>query len=260
MQPCDSTNHIERGRTTLRNSQEDRAYLVRRTELSPTCFLLHLHTNTGNGIRAGETLKIRIPSDGQEERSSYFTVLSSSPGGEVAILTRATGRGGAADALSLHMKVGAEAWTSQPFPSVIDQFRNLRGSVLCLVAGSGISMVGGVAEHSLTADADIVFFGKQEDCAAIPAMVIHHVYQGSAPRGPRGIHSWNSTVQGRPTAADIEQMIRREQYSSVIVCGPAAFCEFIWSTCGELGISRQHEDQRWGIAAVRDPNLLPLRQ
>lgn len=243
----------------MRNSQENRAYLVRRTELSPTCFLLHLRINTGNEIRAGEALKIRILSDGQEERSSYFTVLSSRTGGEITILTRVTRRGGVADALSLQMEVGAEAWTSQPFPSVIDHFRNLRGSVLCLVAGSGISMVGGVAEHSLTADTDIVFFGKQEDCAAIPATVIHHVYHGSAPRGPRSFHSWNSTVQGRPIAADIEQMIRRQQYSTVIVCGPDAFCDFIWSACGELGINRQHEDQRWGIAAVLDPNLLQLR-
>ncbi len=201
-------------------------------------------------------MRIRMSEHGHEERSSYFTVLSSRPGGEISILTRVNRRGGVADALALRSEVGDAAWISQPFPSIIDRFRNLSGSVLRLVAGLGISMIGGVAEHSLTVDADIVFFGKQEDCAAIPTTAIHHAYQRSAARGPRSFYLWNSTVQGRPIPVDIEQMIRRHRYSAVIVCGPDGFCDFIWSACGELGISRQHEEQKWGIAAVLDENLL----
>lgn len=239
------------------------ATIIRREKLTSSCHIIRIRPQGDlTNLVAGQAINLSLQPPREIRRVSSFTVLSTHPHNEISLLIRSAGTGGVSDSLISELEPSAPIWLGDSIPTVKLPSPVADGEILCLVAGSGISILGGLAETHALSNADIVFVGKAEDCAVIPEAVIQYLVSEVPSSTPRVWTTWNSTSQGRPTEVDITRLIGRQDcYAAVVVCGPDGFCRLVQETCSNVGI----DDDRlviesFGTVATPkgDPNTSPV--
>lgn len=217
------------------------AKVIRCHPLTSSCLIVRVKPREClTNLVAGQTMNIALQAPGEGRRVSSFTILSAQPCGEFSLLVRATGGGGVSDGLRSSSDMNDLIWVSDSIPTV--SLPRSRGGkpILCLVAGSGASILGGLAENQSLSDAEVVFVGRAEDCVAIPDAVDQHLVESDRNAAPRRWTIWNSTDRGRPQEADIKRLIGDERrYSAIVACGPEGFCELVRHVGADLGIDSQ---------------------
>ena len=221
------------------------ATIIRRERLTSSCHIIRIRPQGAlTNLVAGQTVNLSLQPPLGVRRVSSFTVLSTHSHGEISLLIRSTGTGGVSDGLISTLEPSDTMWMGDSSPTMALPSGVADSEVLCLVAGSGVSILGGLAETHLLNNADIVFVGREEDCAALPEALTRHLVGEIPSSAPRSWTTWNSTGQGRPTEADIACLIgSQDRYAAVVVCGPDGFCRLVRETCSNMGI----DDERLAI-------------
>lgn len=221
------------------------ATIIRRERLTSSCHIIRIRPQGAlTNLVAGQTVNLSLQPPLGVRRVSSFTVLSTHSHGEISLLIRSTGTGGVSDGLISTLEPSDTMWMGDSIPTMTLPPVVADSEILCLVAGSGISILGGLAENHTLSNADIVFVGREEDCAAIPQALTQHLVSEIPSNTPRSWTTWNSTSQGRPTEADITRLIgSQDHYAAVVVCGPDGFCRLVKETCSNMGI----DDERLAV-------------
>lgn len=215
------------------------ATISRREQLNPSCYILWIRPrDTLVNLVAGQAVNVSLQPPLEIRRVSSFTVFSTRPDGSFSLLIRSTGTGGISENLVSTIKPTDAIWVSDSVPTVTLPSPSDGSTILCLVAGSGVSILGGLAKNHSLKNADIVFVGREEDSVAIPEGVIRHLAEEMPGCTARTWTIWNSSEQGRPAETDIKRLIEsRDRYATVVVCGPDGFCQLVQDSCIGMGIA-----------------------
>lgn len=214
------------------------ARVVSSVQLASSCLIVRVKPDERlANLVAGQAINISLkePLDGR--RVSAFTVLSVHARGEFSLLIRPTGTGGVSDGLEALGESSETIWVSESIPTVTLPGPLGEKPILCLVAGSGASILGGLSANRSLSDADIVFVGRADDCATIPDALTTYLAEHDSRTTPRTWTNWNSTEKGRPQAVDVAGLVGDEsRYAAVVACGREGFCELVRDVCVGMGI------------------------
>lgn len=223
------------------------ATITWRETLTPSCHIIRIRPqSTLINLITGQAVNMSLLPPNESRRVSSFTVLSTHPGGEFSLLVRLTGAGGVSDGLMSATDLGETIWVSDSVPTVRLPSPVEDETILCLVAGSGASILGGLVENHSLKGADVVFVGREDDVHAIPAALARHLSGKGFSFAPRTWTTWNSTERGRPGGKDIEALVgTKSRYAAIVACGPDGFCQLVQNTCMKMGF----DDGRLAIEA-----------
>lgn len=216
------------------------AHIIRGEQLTSSCQIIRIRPRgVLTNLVAGQTVNISIRPPLEKRRVSSFTVLSTHTGGDFSLLIRSTGTGGVSDGLMSITGISETIWVGDSVPTMTLPSRVNGETILCLVAGSGVSILGGLAKNHALEGTDVVFVGREEDSTVIPKALIKYLDDEIPKSVPRRWTTWNSTVRGRPTQTDIKRMLgSRDRYTAVVACGPGGFCQLVQETCVIVGIDQ----------------------
>lgn len=229
------------------------ATITRREQLTLSCYVLRIRTqDILTNIVAGQAVNISLQPPLENRRVSSFTVLNTQADGEFCLLVRSSGTGGVSDGLMSMIELSETVWVGDSVPTVTLPSPVNGKTILCLIAGSGASILGGLAENHALSSTDIVFVGRQEDCAIIPKTLTQYLADENPSCTPRTWTIWNSTEQGRPAETDIKRLIgSEERYAVVVACGPDGFCQLVQDACMGMGIGNERlAIESFGTAAA----------
>lgn len=223
------------------------ATITWRETLTSSCHIIRVRPqSTLTNLITGQAINMSLLPPNESRRVSSFTVLSTQPGGEFNLLVRSTGAGGVSDGLMSATDLGEPIWVSDSVPTVKLPSPVEDETILCLVAGSGASILGGLVENHSLKGTDVVFVGRDDDLHAIPAALAQHLSGEGFGFAPRTWTNWNSTERGRPDENDIEALVgNKSRYAAIIACGPDGFCQLVQNTCIQMGF----DDERLAIEA-----------
>ena len=212
----------------MHNTTNVQAHVIQRIELTESCSIVRISADEKlSQLIQGQVINVSTSPPGSTRRISTFSVLKVYSNNDFSLLVRASGKDGVSD--SLTGKDNDIFWVSNSFETKFKYPYYSATPILCLVAGSGISILGGLAPSGILKNADVLFIGRGEDCAIIPPETIQHICDSSDKYNcaPRTLEVWNTTERGRPTKNNIRSLIIKETYSSIIACGPLGFCELV---------------------------------
>lgn len=216
------------------------ATIIRREQLTPSCHILRIRPGDAlTNLVAGQAVNISLRPPLENRRVSSFTVLSTHTGGEFSLLVRSTGTGGVSDGLMSMTELSETIWVGDSVPTMTLPSPVNGETILCLVAGSGVSILGGLAEKHALESTDVVFVGREEDSTVLPTALTQYLADVIQNCAPRRWTTWNSTDRGRLTQTDIKRLLgSHDRYTAVVACGPDGFCQLVQETCVSMGIDQ----------------------
>ncbi|MGW4740264.1 2Fe-2S iron-sulfur cluster-binding protein [Nocardia xishanensis] len=192
--------------------------------------------------RPGQFLTLRIPSDRTGSVARSYS-LSSAPheDGPLKVTVKRTASGYASNWLCDNAAEGME-FDSLP-PAGVFTPDSLDDDLLLLAAGSGITPVLSIAKSALAQGRGhyTLIYANRDERSVIFAGELARL-AAAHPDRLTVVH-WLETVQGLPSARQLEALLAPWADRPVFVCGPAPFMDAVESAAAALGVDRVHSER-----------------
>lgn len=183
----------------MHNTADIQAHVIKRVKLTESCSIVRISAQEELfQLIPGEVINVSTNPPGSMRRISSFSVLTVHSSSDFSLLVRSSGESGVSD--SLTDKGHDTFWISSSFATNFKYPDISTKPILCLVAGSGISILGGLSALNMLKNTDILFFGREKDCNILPSKTIEYICNdlNMHPYPLYNLEVWNTTERGRP--------------------------------------------------------------
>jgi 3-ketosteroid 9alpha-monooxygenase subunit B len=183
----------------------------------------------------GQFLTLRIPSDRDGSVARCYS-LSSSPvtGDKHTVTVKRTSGGYASHWIADNVRPGTELDVLPP--AGLFTPASLDGDFLLLAAGSGITPVASILKSALTTGRGriVLVYANRDENSIIFRTGLREL---AAAAGPRllVVH-WLDTVQGTPTSAGLQPLLRPFAGYQIFACGPDPYLSVVRDAAAAVGV------------------------
>jgi 3-ketosteroid 9alpha-monooxygenase subunit B len=185
--------------------------------------------------KPGQFLTVRIPSDRDGSVARCYS-LSSSPvtGDKHAVTVKRTPGGYASGWIADNVKPGSELDVLPP--AGLFSPASLDSNFLLLAAGSGITPVMSILKSALAAGNGriVLVYANRDADSIIFAATLRELAEQAGPR--LAIVHWLDSVQGTPTSAGLQPLLRPFAGYEIFACGPDPYLAVVKDAAAAVGV------------------------